>query len=166
MKHAEAVYKSAEKVLGRGVVSAFVKPSFFRHFCAGEDEFDIAPTIAHLCGTELVGRGPLDGRDVSDRLLGRNAGPVASPPFLYYAAKGQLAAIRRGPWKLHLESGELYHLEQDVEERRAVQGKNEELAAELRELALRTDAALVARARSQGSGGDLAFDPRLEAKAD
>ena len=127
---------------------------------------DLAPTIARLCGTELVGRGPLDGRDVGDRLLGQSAGPIARPPFLYYAAKGQLAAIRRGPWKLHLESGELYHLEQDVEERRAVQGKNEELAAELRELALRTDAALVVRARSQGSGGDLAFDPRLEAKPD
>ncbi len=124
---------------------------------------DLAPTVAGLCGTELVGRGPLDGHDISPLLLGAQGAVSPTEHFLYYAAKGPLAAVRRGPWKLHLESGELYHLEHDVEEQRAVQERHAELAAELRDLAVRSDAALVARARSRGDGGELAFDPALPA---
>ena len=71
---------------------------------------------AALAGAALPS-ATIDGHDVSDLLMG---GPgMASPTqhFLYYTSDGALAGIRRGPWKLLLAKGELFHLEHDVSER-------------------------------------------------
>ena len=67
--------------------------------------------------------------------------------------------MRRGPWKLLLESGELYHVERDVSEQWNVAGENSELAAELQTLALRRDGEITDAARPVRTVGESLFDP-------
>lgn len=67
---------------------------------------DFLPTFANLSGTTAPNDRVIDGRDLTPLFRG---GTVAGKPFLYYLGD-QLHAIRDGDWKLHLLSGELYHL--------------------------------------------------------
>src|SRR5690606_35927797 len=46
-----------------------------------------------------------------------------------------LQAVRQGPWKLHLEKGELYHLDPDIGETRNVAENHPEIVTQLRRLA-------------------------------
>ncbi|MGE0145128.1 MAG: sulfatase [Planctomycetota bacterium] len=123
---------------------------------------DLLPTIARLCGADLPQK-PIDGRDVSAAWLGsrRITESATSPPFLYYAARGELAGIRRGPWKLLLTEGELYHVERDVSEKFDRAAEEPALVAELRELALSLDAAIGAGARPVQKVAELLFDPSV-----
>ena len=58
-----------------------------------------------------------------------------------------MAGIRRGPWKLILNSGELYHLERDVGEQWNRADQHPELVSELRDIATEHYAAITADAR-------------------
>ena len=105
---------------------------------------DVLPTVAALAGA--AGGPSVDGEDVSELLRGGARGGASDRPFLYYAGDGPLAGIRRGRWKLLLESGELYDVEQDVSESRDLAAENGALVAELRQLALDLDAEISAHA--------------------
>jgi hypothetical protein len=43
--NAEALLSFSNRVLGKTVTSLVLRPTFFNHFCAGEDETSIKPTI-------------------------------------------------------------------------------------------------------------------------
>ena len=118
---------------------------------------DVFPTLASLCGASLP-EVVLDGQDVSDLWLGRGPGP-APKPFLYYTSHGELAGVRRGPWKLHLEQGELYHVERDISEAYDVATQHPELVLELRELAANLDLAITEGMRPTRTVEELFFDP-------
>lgn len=120
---------------------------------------DVFPTVAGLVNGKLDPQRVIDGRDAFDLWRGAGTENRATEPFLYYTSRGELAGIRRGPWKLLLKSGELYHLEHDVSEQREVAGKHAKLVAELTELALSMDAKITAEARPTRTVEELAFDP-------
>ncbi len=118
---------------------------------------DLLPTIAELCGGEP---GPLAIDGVSQLAHWRDPdGPSARSEYLHYY-NGELHAIRRGSWKLHLPhthrtyeryppgsgghpgptgtgriSNALFDLARDREERRDVSDLQPEVLAELLELA-------------------------------
>lgn len=120
---------------------------------------DVLPTLARLVGAALPTDRTLDGHDVTDLLVGRPDAKSLTGQFLYYTAKGELAGIRRGAWKLLLEAGELYDVEQDVSERWNVVDGHPALVAELRALALASDARITAEARPVRTVTELCFDP-------
>jgi len=101
---------------------------------------DILPTVAALAGGTLP-EVPLDGRDISEVLFSEP--PVAGPheSFLYFRGL-DLRAIRKGRWKLHLDSGELYDLEADVGESHDLADEHAQRVAELTAVAAATDADL------------------------
>jgi arylsulfatase len=82
---------------------------------------DMASTL-DLHATALAAAGaaapkqPLDGYDLRPWL----SGEVAESPRkeLFYFHQGKLKAVRMGPWKLKMDTGEpeLYHLELDPSE--------------------------------------------------
>ncbi len=111
---------------------------------------DLLPTIAQIVGVDLAevvdGRA-IDGRDISSLLDGEDGAESPTAAFVYYTSRGKLAGIRRGPWKLLLESGELYHLEQDIAESRNVAADHADLVADLRAMAIEIDQEIEANAR-------------------
>ena len=119
---------------------------------------DILPTVAAFAGAPLPG-AILDGHDVSDLLTGAPGATSPTEHFLYYTSKGDLAGIRRGPWKLLLAKGELFHLEHDVSEQWNLAGQNAELVAELGTLAREMDATITAEARPTRAVEAMAFYP-------
>jgi arylsulfatase A-like enzyme len=121
---------------------------------------DLFPTVANLIGTELSAERPIDGHDIGELLWGAQSARSPTEQFLYYTNKGELAGIRRGPWKLMFGSGALYHLEHDPRENWDVANQNEQLRDELRDLALQLDAAIASPARPVRTVAELAFDPR------
>ena len=122
---------------------------------------DLFPTIAAWVGAEAQGNGEIDGRDVGSLLQGAGASgfdPNTSP-FVYYTSNGALAGIRRGPWKLLFENGELYNVEVDISEQWNKAEKFPKLAAELRALAMQLDEEIEANARPVLKVEELLFDP-------
>ena len=111
---------------------------------------DILPTIAGLANASLPQDRVIDGHDVTAILMGKPGARSPTDHFLYYTSRGVLAGIRRGPWKLILESDELYHLERDVGERWNQADRHPELVTKLRDIATRHDAAITADARPVG----------------
>ena len=61
---------------------------------------DVLPTVAALTGAPPPPRR-LDGKDISRLLLGRRGAKSPHDRWYYYWS-GELQAVRRGPWKLHL----------------------------------------------------------------
>ena len=120
---------------------------------------DLLPTFANLAGAELPTDRIIDGHDITDLLSGRPGADSPTSQFLYYTSNGDLAGIRRGPWKLLLEPGELYDVEQDVSEQWNVAEQHEDLVAELRTLAMDLDARITAEARPVRTVEAMAFDP-------
>ena len=95
---------------------------------------DFLPTFTGLAGGAAPGDRPLDGRDIAD--LMRAPGESATPhEALYYYFERELRAVRSGPWKLHLTSGELYNLRDDVAEQVDVAGQHPDIVADLRQRA-------------------------------
>ena len=99
---------------------------------------DLLPTLASLAGAAVPADRTIDGRDISEVLLGREQ---TSPhdAFFYYRGN-DLEAVRSGRWKLHLaKRGEpaerLYDLEEDVGEREDVHDHHPEVVARLSGLA-------------------------------
>ncbi len=62
---------------------------------------DLLPTFAAWVGAEL-GPRPIDGQDISDVLFGAAGAKSPHESLLFYSGS-ELHAVRRGPWKLHLE---------------------------------------------------------------
>jgi arylsulfatase A-like enzyme len=62
---------------------------------------DLVPTLLAMAGvTQEIDR--VDGRDVSDLMLGRNEAALPEAPFFYYWER-ELRAVRQGRWKLQLK---------------------------------------------------------------
>jgi len=95
---------------------------------------DILPTLFKICGVKAPAGRTIDGRDIrpllSDKLTADKK--VAPFKFIYSYSRNEPAAIRQGPWKLHIRLGSqlkdnygfeasrekplLFQVEQDLEE--------------------------------------------------
>lgn len=96
---------------------------------------DIFPTFAGLAGATLPLNRTIDGKNAWNHL---NGTPDAAPLhefFIYYDDRARAAAIRSGPWKLHLSNGEgdaLYSLDLDPAEENNVATLRPDLASRLK----------------------------------
>ncbi|MBX2851756.1 MAG: sulfatase-like hydrolase/transferase [Phycisphaeraceae bacterium] len=90
---------------------------------AGQDNaelmtaMDLLPTFAALADAMLPRDRVIDGKNVWPVLTGKARSPHEA--FFYHRGK-TLAAVRSGPWKLHLKSGKpaaLYNLDDDIGEK-------------------------------------------------
>jgi arylsulfatase A len=104
---------------------------------------DVLPTLAKLAGGEAPADRKIDGRDLGPLLRGE-AGAKGHEAWPYYRGL-KLEAIRKGPWKLHLAKGELYHLGDDV-------GESKDLAKD------RPDEIAALRALAEAAKDDLGVD--------
>ncbi len=94
---------------------------------------DLFPTLLRAAGAVVPDDRPIDGNDLWPFLQGE---VNKSPSQHYYFFRGrQLQAMRRGPWKLHLASGEaeLFHIERDIGERFNVAHEHPDIVASLRD---------------------------------
>ncbi len=94
---------------------------------------DVLPTFAALAGAKVPADRKIDGVDQWPILAGNPARPPRDA-FFYYRGL-VLEAIRSGPWKLHLEKNELYHLGHDIGEAKNVAAENPDEVKRLRALA-------------------------------
>ncbi|MCB1227237.1 MAG: sulfatase-like hydrolase/transferase, partial [Verrucomicrobiales bacterium] len=92
---------------------------------------DMLPTIAEIAGVQPPQDRKLDGVSVLSALTG-DAQPRDT---MHYFRGPNLEAVRQGPWKLHLKSGELYNLDSDIGEASNVAAQHADVVARLRSLA-------------------------------
>ncbi len=120
---------------------------------------DFLPTLAGITGAHIPTDRKIDGYDILPLMTDKSA--KSHYPFLcYYGRDGELAAIRKGKWKLHLlEPSEkwagkqpvieallntkpatplpwLYDLSSDIGETHNIAGANPKIVRQLRKLAL------------------------------
>lgn len=120
---------------------------------------DFLPTLAGITGVHIPTDRKIDGRDIFPLMTDKNA--KSSYSFLcYYGRDGELAAIRKGKWKLHLLGPSekwagkqpvieallntkpatplpwLYDLSSDIGETHNIAGANPKIVRQLRKLAL------------------------------
>jgi arylsulfatase A len=95
---------------------------------------DVLPTFARLGGGTTPDDRTIDGVDISG-VLTEDASPRDA--FLFFRGAA-LEAVRKGPWKLHLSSGELYNLSEDLGETQNVADAHRPVVDELRALAEQT----------------------------
>ncbi|MGI9579498.1 MAG: sulfatase family protein [Microthrixaceae bacterium] len=97
---------------------------------------DLLPTIASLSGASLPDRR-IDGADISSLVgLSGAAGPPLSERSFFFTGDGNIEAVRRGRWKLHVRKGpreitELYDLMDDPGESRDSAADRSTIVAEL-----------------------------------
>lgn len=131
---------------------------------------DFLPTFAHITGARMPFDRIIDGKDMFPLMTHKNA--KSSYSFLcYYGRDGELAAIRKGKWKLHLlEPSEkwagkqpvkeslldtkpstslpwLYDLSSDVGETKNIAKSNPQIVENLRRLAVSIDSTLTKELR-------------------
>ncbi|MDO8540590.1 MAG: sulfatase [Opitutaceae bacterium] len=94
---------------------------------------DVLPTFAGLAGTRAPSDRKIDGVDIWPVLVGNPAKPPRDS--FYYFRGFVLDAVRSGPWKLHLKSGELHHLGNDIAEARNIASQHPDEVKRLRALA-------------------------------
>lgn len=99
---------------------------------------DILPTLAGLAGASVPTDRTIDGGDIWPLLAGHDDAASPHDTFLYYRGL-KLKAVRQGPWKLHLESGELHHLQNDIAESTNIAADHAPVVQRLREIAAATD---------------------------
>jgi arylsulfatase A-like enzyme len=98
---------------------------------------DVLPTFAALAGAKLP-KAKLDGLDVTEVLLGD--AKAKGPRDVFYVYRGfDLEAVRQGPWKLHLKTGELYNLDDDLGEASDVAKAHAEVVKRLTKVAEKMD---------------------------
>ena len=113
---------------------------------------DILPTLAELTGGKRSGN-KIDGGSIKGLLLGEEDAEPASDTFVYYTSRGELAGVRKGPWKLLFAGKEaqggpfLYHLESDIAEEWDMARKKPEMVERLKALAVKLDEEITANAR-------------------
>jgi arylsulfatase A len=95
---------------------------------------DFLPTFAKLAGTKAPTDRKIDGVDIWPVMAGSESGRPPRNEFLYFRGFN-LDAVRSGPWKLHLGSGELYHLGRDIAEKQNVASQNADVVARLKAIA-------------------------------
>jgi arylsulfatase A len=105
---------------------------------------DILPTFVTLAGGTLPDDRTIDGRDIGPLLTGTSDSRSPHESFLYYRGL-KLEAVRSGPWKLHLQGGELYNLDTDL-------GESDDVAAENPGVVKRL------QALAESTRGDLGLD--------
>jgi len=93
---------------------------------------DLLPTFAALGGAKTPGDRTIDGKDISDLLLGRANAKSPHEAFFYYS-RTRLQAVRSGRWKLHAK-GQLYNLDKDIGEKQNVAKQNPDVVARLKKL--------------------------------
>ena len=91
---------------------------------------DFLPTFASLAGARVPEDRIIDGRDIRPLMRGT---PEATSPYdaFFYYREHELQAIRAGDWKLHLLSGELYNLRDDIGETTDVSADHPQVVADL-----------------------------------
>jgi len=95
---------------------------------------DFLPTFARLAGGEPPRDRIIDGKDIRPMLFGED-GAKSEYEAIYYYRCEELQAIRSGDWKLHLLSGELYNLAEDIGEQNDAAADHPDVAARLEDLA-------------------------------
>jgi arylsulfatase A-like enzyme len=88
---------------------------------------DILPTVAKLTGATVPADRVIDGKDVSDALMGKGPSPNS---YIFYGGTG----IRHGNWKMvkmRKQKAQLYNLEKDYGETTDVARQNPELVKKL-----------------------------------
>jgi arylsulfatase A len=99
---------------------------------------DILPTFVGLTGGALPSNRKLDGGNIWPILNGQ--ADARSPYEAFYFYRGyKLEAVRKGNWKLHLASAELYNLTDDLSESQNVAKSNPAIVGDLKEFADRMD---------------------------
>lgn len=94
---------------------------------------DWLPTFASLAKAATPSDRKLDGMDISPVLLGKE-GAKGHQVFHYYRGF-DLQAVRSGPWKLQLDKGELYNLDEDIGETKNVAAQHADIVASLQKQA-------------------------------
>ena len=108
---------------------------------------DLLPSLAELTGSKVPDDRIIDGKDISDVLLGKK--DAQSPHQLhYYENEG----IRRGDWKLVKKGSrsELYDLSKDPGERKDLSRNHPELVKELNRALQKHAASIAANLRPAG----------------
>ncbi len=84
---------------------------------------DLLPTLASITGSEIPEGLLLDGTDISETLFYPDSIRIANRPFFYYGRDGDLEAVRKDNWKLHISKRgvkdflpALYNLDDDISE--------------------------------------------------
>lgn len=95
---------------------------------------DWLPTFAALGGGKMPTDRKLDGYDITPLLLNQKDAKSPYSAFYYYLGL-KLQAVRSGPWKLFLNKGELYHLDDDIGEKTNLAAQHPEEVQRLRALA-------------------------------
>jgi len=95
---------------------------------------DFLPTFTRLAGGEPPTDRVLDGKDIRPFLFGDPDAKSEYEAFYYYFSS-ELQAVRSGDWKLHVLSGELYNLAEDIGETRNVADRHADVVGRLEALA-------------------------------
>lgn len=112
---------------------------------------DLLPTLANFAGADVPDDRVIDGADATDCFTDPEGCSASREYFYYHDTGGDVAAVRdRDGWKLHLESGELYDVHEDVEEAIDVADDNPEVVDRLRSEATAFAAAIDTDARPVG----------------
>lgn len=96
---------------------------------------DFLPTLAGLAGNEAPKDRIIDGLDITDIILDKDAKSEREAFFYYF--KDNLKAVRVGDWKLHLrerdkgEIKELYNLRDDIGETRNLYDERPDIVEKL-----------------------------------
>ena len=99
---------------------------------------DLLPTLIRLAGGTPPDDRAIDGHDIWP-LLANHPG-AESPHDSFYFFRGlNLQAVRWGPWKLHLEDGQLYNLQNDVSEANDVANDNPKVIERIRDMVAEMD---------------------------
>lgn len=102
---------------------------------------DFMPTFARLTGATVPQDRTIDGKDISPLIFGED-GAVSPHEFFWHYRLGNLEAVRKGKWKLHVAKGkvfddaepyqpELYDLDVDIGEEHNVIDQHPEVVQEL-----------------------------------
>jgi arylsulfatase A-like enzyme len=108
---------------------ARIKPGTVVHPIAGA--IDLLPTLAALTGIEPVGTQPLDGRDISPLLLGRE---VDWPERMIFSLQNKQLSVRTQQYRLD-PRGALFDMTVDPGQRRDIAAERPEVANSLRKAA-------------------------------
>ena len=95
---------------------------------------DFLPTLTRLAGRNPPDDRLIDGKEILPLMFGA---PDASSPYdvFYYYREHELQAVRAEDWKLHLTSGELYNLRDDIGETTNLAEKHPDIVTDLKERA-------------------------------
>jgi arylsulfatase A len=111
---------------------------------------DFYPTFANLASADLPADRIIDGKDITDLILGKTA---ISPrkQFLYFDQGRGLKAIRQGDWKLFPgENPQLYNLREDIGEKNNLAIEFPELVERLTSSALQFEKEMEKNKREPG----------------